>query len=207
MGWVSQNRGYIVCAVLGILVGALGMLWIKRGPGRLVITSPVISKPAPVEPKWEREPAKRLGGSIGTIDKDQPPPALPKIPTPQPDQETPKVDTLCPPFTLHLVSDDSVPKQFGLDSVSLAYRWPPGNHYFLFWPRPQIAAHSSTKTGNQSFCSIGFSTAYVRYRNNLYGNVYVRLNLFDLNLKTGYHHQTRQQLSWFVSLGKEWPIF
>ena len=212
MNWFSANRGYIVCAVLGILVGALGVLWLKK-PSKSQPVS-LISRPAPVQPQFEKPPLGRLGGSSGATEGSAidtlAKPAIAETPKTEEESRNPQepLEKPCPAFTLHLSSSDSVPKQFGLDSVSVSYRYPVGDYYFAFWGRSQTKDGTpKSTTPGQNFLSVGLSTAYLRYQNNVSATGYVRVHLSGLNLYFGYHHQTRQQLSWFVSVGKEWRVF
>lgn len=213
MNFLNQYRGHLICAGLGILVGALLVLWIKGSKTKTILPNPVVDTPAATKPVFDSSdsgntihkkhitihyPPKRLGGSIGKVSIAEstttPPETVYQQPSP------------CKPFSLRLKSSP-ISLSESLDSVLVFYEYPSGMHTFEYYNRPSSVIHTKTSGTNGGFLRFGFSIGYVRYQNNLYGNAYVSANLFGLNPRIGYHHQTRQQLSWFVSVGKEWRVF
>lgn len=199
MNFLKNNWGWWTAL---LITGIACYFWGEYDPPK----PPVISKPQIAKPVFIHDTTiivKRLGGSIGIADNNQTPEGLAKIPTPQPNQETLKV---CPPFTLHLVSADSSAQKVGLDSALADYFYPSGNYFFSYWPAQQKGS-SNTLSHSNPLLSIGLSTYYHRYQNNLSGNIYVRLRISGLSLESGYHHQTKQQLGWFLGVRKEWVVF
>lgn len=201
MNWFSANRGYIVCAVLGIFVGALGVLWLKSSKSQIVTSSPVVDNRPRVQPVFVHDTVILKSLAIDTLARRQPLPALSKTETLRVVQEKPM-----PAFTLHLSSSDSVPKTFGLDSVSVSYQYPSGRHFFAYWGVPNKPL-KNVFPARSPLLLAGFAISYLRYQNNLEGFVYGRVRISGLNLESGFHHQSNQQFGWYVGLRREWILF
>lgn len=203
MNFLNQYRGHLICAGLGILVGVFGVLWLKGSKPKTILPNPVVDTPTPVQPKFDDtltmvRRVYRLGGSIGI--------AKPTAPEATPPETVYQQPSPCKPFSLHLSSKPTSLSSV-LDSVVVDYFYPSGMHTFEYYNRPSQAAPGTYIPRMTNLLSTGFEIGYIRWDNNLYANAYIRLRISGLNLKSGYHHQTRQQLSWFVSVGKEWRLF
>jgi len=202
----------IYTAIVGVAAFVAG--WLVTRPDKAPVMA--VDRPPPVQPTFEG-PAT-----------DQPPQGIAKSPiqpTVQEKQEislnlhippvtvAPKLDSPaktspCPPFSLHLVSSDSVPKKFGLDSVSVFYSYPSGDHPFSYWGKAKNQTHKQSGRRSQfSTLSIETQSDYQTYLSRLSVGASLCLSTSRFDILGGYRVIGNSHPSWFVGVRKEWRVF